>query len=85
MKFYAIGLVKSAISDHAIEGCGTFNCVMIDGRLSFEKAKTLANDWYEKKHKTENMIGYRLFKAERISQCKKPLFIHNPSNLPIKD
>ena len=85
MKFYAIGLVKSATKNRAMEGGGSFKTIIIDGRHTLENAKTLAHDWYRKNKNIEHMIGYRIFKANRLGECKKPLYVHNPSNLPIKE
>lgn len=85
MKYYAIGLIKALTCEKAMEGCGSFKIIQIDGRLTLDSAKEVAFDWYEKNKKINSLIGYRIYRAEKPSKCKDPIFVYNPLNLPIKE
>lgn len=85
MKYYAIGLTKALTTEELMECCGSFTITEIDGRLTMDNAIEVGKDWFEKNKKINHMLGFRLFRAVKPSKCITPVYIYNPTKLPIRE
>lgn len=72
--YYATMLTKD-LNNNVITGCGSFENICIDGRLSFDNAVQVAKENFQREAGQDQYIGFAIEKTSKAWQYKNPAMI----------